>query len=581
MLSVFKLPVTVKGNSGTITVVSVGKSYTSTPTVTNVENYKDNTGSELTDGVKGVSATKWNKSICGYTSDPTIVIDLGTVTPGLFKFEARYMVIADHSAPIGSAVISVSNDNVNWTNVGSLVVPTSGTEDRFDQAVLELEDGVEGRYVKYEIMRSDTTKYLCIDELTVSAKKDSSCNITLEAEGATLDDVMLTGGGKVENGTTMTIIAAVKAGKNYVFDKWTDGSGNTVSKDPAYSFTVSGNATYKAVFKTLPQYTVTASSNDTLLGTVTVNGATYSGGTYNYGDSITLKAEPTGSNIFVCWQENGRLVSESDTYTFNVKGTHNICAYFVRAGEYPVIFKDEGGQILKIESVENGKSASAPTNTSKVGYKFAGWDKTFNTITGKTEVIALYNPGATYSVSVKNGTIAGGGTSGNYNFDTLITVQASNSTNFSYWKASWNDGSSKIVSYDTVYSFYVSDNIVLEAVSNDNRTKMPIATINGTIKGDGSVSFVAQCIIPWSLKTTYTIEEYGVLLSQDNTNPDLNDSKAIRGRAGSMTPDTGQFIITKVNASGQTWYGRAYLVYKDADGNLYTVYSDVKSITGQ
>ena len=62
MLSVFKLPVTVKGNSGTITVVSVGKSYTSTPTVTNVENYKDNTGSELTDGVKGVSATKWNIS---------------------------------------------------------------------------------------------------------------------------------------------------------------------------------------------------------------------------------------------------------------------------------------------------------------------------------------------------------------------------------------------------------------------------------------------------------------------------------------------------------------------------------------
>jgi len=167
MFSVFELPGTVKGD-GIITAVSIGKSYTSTPTVTNVENYKDNTGAELTDGVKGVSAAKWNKNICAYDSDPTIVIDLGSVMQGLFRFEVRYMVIADHMGPIASATVSVSNDNVNWTPVGSLVVPARPKENVFQEAALELSKGVEGRYVKFSITKSD--ELVGFDEITVYAK---------------------------------------------------------------------------------------------------------------------------------------------------------------------------------------------------------------------------------------------------------------------------------------------------------------------------------------------------------------------------------------------------------------------------
>lgn len=57
---------------------------------------------------------------------------------------------------------------------------------------------------------------------------------------------------------------------------------------------------------------------------------------------------------------------------------------------YTVTFKDWDGTTLKTETVEEGASATAPSNPSRVGYNFTGWDKSFNNITGDLIVTAQY-----------------------------------------------------------------------------------------------------------------------------------------------------------------------------------------------
>ena len=243
----------------------------------------------------------------------------------------------------------------------------------------------------------------------------------------------------------------------------------------------------------------------------------------------------------------------------------------MESDKHKVVFKDPGGKIIKIESVNDGESAEPPKGEDilKPGYEFVEWKGEFTNIKGDTEITAIYKkPNKTYNITVQNGTITSPEGSSLFEFDTLVTVTA-DQDDFSYWENS----SGQIVSYDREYSFYVSGNETLIAVYSKDVQKIPVAAINGVIQGSGTVSFVAQCTVPEGGE--FTIVEWGVVMSDTNNNPDLADQNVIRGRAGSKT-GTGQFMITKAGTSGQ-WFGRAYIICRDGKGNLVTIYSDVKS----
>lgn len=57
---------------------------------------------------------------------------------------------------------------------------------------------------------------------------------------------------------------------------------------------------------------------------------------------------------------------------------------------YEVVFKDHDGTILKTESVNHGNDATAPANPIRDGYVFKGWNVTFTNITNYLEVLAVY-----------------------------------------------------------------------------------------------------------------------------------------------------------------------------------------------
>lgn len=119
------------------------------------------------------------------------------------------------------------------------------------------------------------------------------------------------------------------------------------------------------------------------------------------GTGATAPPNPTREGYtFKCWDKDFSNITNGLTVT----------AVYDKNEETPVmfnvIFKDYDGRTIKTEAVEKGKSATAPTNPSREGYTFKGWDKAFDNITSDLSVTATYDR-ITFTVTFKdyNGTI--------------------------------------------------------------------------------------------------------------------------------------------------------------------------------
>ena len=118
--------------------------------------------------------------------------------------------------------------------------------------------------------------------------------------------------------------------------------------------------------------------------TITVNGTTVSSGsnftinlgTANNTTSVTTTAKGGNKNA------NGTVSFSNLVYTVT---------YELTKPTYTVTFKDWDGTTLKTQTVEEGSSATAPSNPSRQGYEFTGWDKDFSNITSDIIITAQYN----------------------------------------------------------------------------------------------------------------------------------------------------------------------------------------------
>lgn len=61
-----------------------------------------------------------------------------------------------------------------------------------------------------------------------------------------------------------------------------------------------------------------------------------------------------------------------------------------KAVYYNVTFQDFDGTVLKTESVEEGKAATAPEDPQREGYTFVGWDRDFSSVHKDTVITAEY-----------------------------------------------------------------------------------------------------------------------------------------------------------------------------------------------
>ena len=127
--------------------------------------------------------------------------------------------------------------------------------------------------------------------------------------------------------------------------------------------------------------------------TVTVNGTSVSSGV---AFTINLGTENTTPSVAVT--ATGPHKNTKSTITFsNLVYTVD----YETNVTYTVTFKDWDGNVLKTETVKEGSSATAPSDPIREGYKFIGWDKTFSNVTSNLTVTAQYSI-KTYIVTFKD-----------------------------------------------------------------------------------------------------------------------------------------------------------------------------------
>lgn len=120
-------------------------------------------------------------------------------------------------------------------------------------------------------------------------------------------------------------------------------------------------------------------------GTLTVNGESITcedGATFE----IDLGASSTVTSVATSGAGNNNNARGTVTFT-NLVYT---VTYQMPLATYTVTFVDWDGTVLKTQEVEEGSNATPPSNPSRDGYAFTGWDKSYTNVTSNLTVNALY-----------------------------------------------------------------------------------------------------------------------------------------------------------------------------------------------
>ena len=147
---------------------------------------------------------------------------------------------------------------------------------------------------------------------------DAACSYVVTVSANPSEGGTVTGNGTYSHGATCTLVAT--AAEGYTFVNWTKDDVE-VSTDPEYSFAAIQSGDYQANFS-LNTYEIAAVANDASLGTVT------GGGTYNYGETVTLTATANTGVLFRNWTEGGTVISTDETYSFTATSDRSIVANF-------------------------------------------------------------------------------------------------------------------------------------------------------------------------------------------------------------------------------------------------------------
>lgn len=304
----------------------------------------------------------------------------------------------------------------------------------------------------------------------------------------------VSGGGTYQEGESCTVSATANDG--YAFSNWSE-DGEEVSSNSNYTFTVNGNRTLVAHFELLPpnSYSINVSADPSNGGSVS------GGGTFEEGQSCTVRATANNSYIFSNWTENGIEVSTNARYSFVVNSNRTLVAHFttIVQSNYTISVSaspSDGGTVTGGGTFEQGQSCSVRA-TANSGYTFANWTENGNevstdanytfTVNSNRNLVAHFTAQSanTYTINVSanpsnGGTVAGGGT---YEQGQSCTVRAT--ANSGYTFVNWTENGSQ-VSTNVNYAFTVSGN--RDLVANFTQQNPYTISIGVTPTGAGSVT---------------------------------------------------------------------------------------------
>ena len=356
-------------------------------------------------------------------------------------------------------------------------------------------------------------------------------------------------------------------------------------KDCGYSYT-------KETAPALAGVTVTVNAVEN--GSVTLAGQDVTaGGSKKFAENgtYTLVATPNENCTFVGWQTGNKIVSTDATYTTVAIADITYTPVFAESAK-PVqfTFVDMFNNVISSQSVASGADVKIPQAPTYTGYTFTGWSADEATIKAATSSMTVYaqyekDAAATYTVTTDaDATVAYGsnsaqGTLADVPYGTPVTVSKAGATAWAI------DG--KLVAYGDSYTFYVASDVTVKAASATTQAPVVAAVSANQVAGSYKVEFVATR----AMVDGCTYLKSGFVYGKNLTDADLtlanvgkkgsaDNSGVVKAAYANSTEGSTQFILSYgISAQTGTASAKAFLTYKDQNGAVKTVYSDVMNHT--
>ena len=587
---------TVDNNDGTHTVTSYTWEKTGEFTFAEKANAdtKDCTYGEYTtvtaSTIAKAGTEKATCSVCGHEDVRDLAkLDGTAYYAALAKAEA--VKADDYTAESYAKVTAALEANAKAT------VEAYTDQAQVTAAATALEDAVNGLVKVYTITFTNAAGTV------VDTQKLASGATPVAPKTNTADTTATPAGSKQHSHTTYSwpAVSAVTANANYdevakvVTEDCT--KGKPVVTEPTLdkpgsevtSCTICGQVLETKVLPQLKGYDITVAK--TAYGTTTLNSEDATNGKTTKvpaNSTVTLTAQANEGAEFVGWKVANKLVSTNETYSFTAVADTEVTPVFTETAEstFVVVFIDMYGNVVSTQEVASGADIKVPaTAPIYPGYTFKGWALTNDEITALTEgktIRAIYEKDATqtYTVKAAGATITVNGTdytdkAENVAYDAKVTVTKAGAT-------SWTVNGAT-VGYGESYSFFCASDIELTAVTKaDDTSKTQVAIVSTTRPSatDCDVLFVATRTVA----DNETVVSQGFVYGKNVTASDLT-LENVGNAASGTNPGKVRVIYNNTNASqiGLN-YGltaktgvagaRAFVVTKDADGNVHTYYSE-------
>ncbi|MBQ6708753.1 MAG: InlB B-repeat-containing protein, partial [Clostridia bacterium] len=360
------------------------------------------------------------------------------------------------------------------------------------------------------------------------------------------------------------------------------------------AYTLDVSATYSNVYVTLGE-----------------NGESLQGNKYRndevvYGTKVTLRAVPDGDNReFLYWKDvgpsgtRGRIVSYDETLTFTLEADWYLVAVYSEAkesGYYSVAFVDSILKtVLSEVKVKAGEAAKAPDIAETHGeYTFVKWNADFDAVTENMIITSVYE--LTDELFTITTVIGEETTEETYRYNSPVTVEIEDK-DIPEGKvfAGWTVNGKDVVSYDRTYKFFAYKDMTVTAIFADEEVKADATvtldiTTNPAEPSNGKDTYNAEFMVTRDVPDDFVFVSSGLLLTQDETlaneddltfegQTDPENTDKIRLYRTVYTGNTGQYQLTVRTYTDRAFWARGYVVYINGDGELITLYTEVKKAT--
>ena len=339
---------------------------------------------------------------------------------------------------------------------------------------------------------------------------------------------------------------------------------------------------------------VTVTVNAVENGSVTLAGQDVTaGGSKKFAENgtYTLVATPNENCTFVGWQTGNKIVSTDATYTTVAIADITYTPVFAESAK-PVqfTFVDMFNNVISSQSVASGADVKIPQAPTYTGYTFTGWSVDEAAIKAATSSMTVYaqyekDAAATYTVTTDaDATVAYGsnsaqGTLADIPYGTQVTVSKADATAWAI------DG--KIVAYGDSYTFYVASDVTVKAASATTQAPVVAAVSANQVAGSYKVEFVAtRAMVDGCtyLKSGFVygknLSDADLTLANVGKKGSADNSGVVKAAYANSTEGSTQFILSYgISAQTGTASAKAFLTYKDQNGKVQTVYSDVMNHT--